>query len=210
MRGIPWLNSITKHFILCIHILFYFILFCVTPVNKTYLLSPLHRKWIASAALTTWWGRKRIQVTCAGVTQLCFLLVVLSGIAHVFEDIRFKHFIKHRHVHGGDETQAGGPHHQDITRNVFTVTGQPAAHPAQRAGTKHQKPADETEETSWQIPVYTKVTVQGPDSESLVFSILLSIWDIDVGAAGIKLAHLWLLDNSFRQINTKQAFQETD
>lgn len=83
-----------------------------------------------------------IQVTYAGVTRRCLPLVVLSGVAYVTEDICFKHFIKHHHVHDGDETQAGGPHHQDITRNVFTVTCQPVGHPAQRAGAKHQKPAE--------------------------------------------------------------------
>lgn len=71
--------------------------------------------------------------------------MVLSGVACVTEDIRFKHFIKHHDVHDGDEAQAGEPHRQDIRRNLLTVTCQPARHPAQRADTKHQKPAGETE-----------------------------------------------------------------
>lgn len=68
--------------------------------------------------------------------------MALAGVVCVSEDVCSEQSVKQHCVHGGDETQACCSHHQDVARYLFTVTCQPAGHPAQRTDAKHQKPAD--------------------------------------------------------------------
>lgn len=67
--------------------------------------------------------------------------MVLASVICAGEDVCSEQPVTKHHVHGGDETQAYCPHHQDVARHKFTVSCEPVDHPTRRTDTKHQEPA---------------------------------------------------------------------
>lgn len=61
-------------------------------------------------------------------------------VVRVCEDVCSEQSVKQCCVHGGDDAQARRPHHQHVARYMFTVSCEPAGHPAQRTDTEQQKP----------------------------------------------------------------------
>lgn len=122
-------------------------LFCMSNSTKDVIcyasLFTIMMNIISKNIISLWpgpsWGRK-LDWSHFG-SENCLPLKVPAGVVCVADEVGPDQSVQQHHVHDGDEAQARCPHRQDEARHVFTVSYQPAGHPAHRADTKHKHPA---------------------------------------------------------------------